>query len=159
MMYIIFKNSKLIFYSLFGLTLFFGQSLFFNISSEIFLDEMRKGQNFYSGLINEEVPLLLVNDDLAIKSKIQSEYLSKEVNNIFYLENTLYSDVNVLEKEKVYKLDSLQLEKDYFKHIQILGAHGAGYQINLLQNYLLMNNYICENKKEFGTNILKTCKR
>ena len=159
MMYVIFNNSKLIFYSFFGLTLFLGQSLFFNISTEIMLDEMRKGQNFYSDLINVEIPLLLVNDDIATKSKIQSEYLTKEVNNIFYLENILYADLNTLEMETVYKLDSLQLEKDYFKHIQILGAHGSSYQIDILQNYLLEFNYTCKDKIEFGTNILKTCKR
>ena len=45
MMHIIFKNSKLIFYLFFGITLFLSQSLFY-ISSEIMADEMRKGENF-----------------------------------------------------------------------------------------------------------------
>ena len=42
-------------------------------------------------------PLLVVNDDLATKSKIQSEYSNREVN-IFYLENILYYDINILKK-------------------------------------------------------------
>lgn len=159
MMYIIFKNSKLIFYLFFGITLFLSQSLFFNISSEIMSDEMRKGENFYSSLINEDVPLLLVNDDLATKSKIQSEYSNREVNNIFYLENILYYDIKILEKDAVYKLNSSQLEKEYFEQIQILGSHGADKQINILEDYLIKNQYICKNKIEFGTNILKTCTR
>ena len=106
-----------------------------------------------------KISSLVVNDDLATKSKIQSEYSNREVNNIFYLENILYYDINILEKDAVYKLNSSQLEKKYFEQIQILGSHGADKQINILEDYLIKNQYICKNKIEFGTNILKTCTR
>ena len=51
-----------------------------------------------------KISLFVVND-LATKSKIQSEYSNREVNN-FYLENILYYDINILEKDAVYKLNS-----------------------------------------------------